>query len=149
MLGPGGRRLTPRAVAEGTRRDMAADLTGWVARAPALTCDRDSLATTYRRSLVDLAALRFAPAIAGSRALPAAGLPWFMTMFDDVRPRQHLHEPAGAAVHPRTGDDDAPGPGRLAGQPDRRLPRRGPRPHPARDALRRADGLPGAPALPV
>ncbi|HEX2549998.1 MAG TPA: glycogen debranching N-terminal domain-containing protein, partial [Nocardioidaceae bacterium] len=81
MLGPRGRRLTPRAVSEGTRRDMAADLAAWVARAPTLTCDRDSLATTYRRSLVDLAALRFAPAIAGLRSLPAAGLPWFMTMF--------------------------------------------------------------------
>ena len=36
---------------------------------------------TYRRSLVDLAALRFSPPIAGGRSLPAAGLPWFMTMF--------------------------------------------------------------------
>jgi glycogen debranching enzyme len=81
MLGPGGRKLTPMAAADGTRRDMAADLAGWVARAPTLTCDRDSLTATYRRSLIDLAALRFAPAIAGSRSLPAAGLPWFMTMF--------------------------------------------------------------------
>jgi glycogen debranching enzyme len=82
MLGPGGRRLTPRAAAaDGPRREMAADLAGWVARAPSLTCDRDSLTTTYRRSLIDLAALRFAPAIAGARSLPAAGLPWFMTMF--------------------------------------------------------------------
>ena len=37
--------------------------------------------STYRRSLVDLAALRFSPPIAGGRSLPAAGLPWFMTMF--------------------------------------------------------------------
>jgi glycogen debranching enzyme len=82
MLGPGGRRLTPRAAAaDGPRREMAADLAGWVVRAPSLTCDRDSLTTTYRRSLIDLAALRFAPAIAGARSLPAAGLPWFMTMF--------------------------------------------------------------------
>ena len=82
MLGPGGRRLRPRAAAaDGARLEMAADLEDWVARAPTLTCDRDSLATTYRRSLVDLAALRFAPAIAGARSLPAAGLPWFMTMF--------------------------------------------------------------------
>jgi glycogen debranching enzyme len=82
MLGPGGRRLTPRAAAaDGPQREMAADLAGWVVRAPSLTCDRDSLTTTYRRSLIDLAALRFAPAIAGARSLPAAGLPWFMTMF--------------------------------------------------------------------
>ena len=39
------------------------------------------LRATYRRSLVDLAALRFSPPIAGGRSLPAAGLPWFMTMF--------------------------------------------------------------------
>ena len=36
---------------------------------------------TYRRSLVDLAALRFSPIVAGRHSLPAAGLPWFMTMF--------------------------------------------------------------------
>ena len=37
---------------------------------------------TYRRSLVDLAALRFSPpVVGGGRSLPAAGLPWFMTMF--------------------------------------------------------------------
>src|SRR6185503_2335519 len=41
----------------------------------------EPLKRTYRRSLVDLAALRFAPPIAGGRSLPAAGLPWFMTMF--------------------------------------------------------------------
>jgi glycogen debranching enzyme len=82
MLGPGGRTFTTRAAAaDGARRDLADDLAGWVARAPSLTCDSESLATTYRRSLVDLAALRFAPAIAGARSLPAAGLPWFMTMF--------------------------------------------------------------------
>ena len=40
-----------------------------------------SLKRTYRRSLVDLAALRFLPPIAGGASLPAAGLPWFMTMF--------------------------------------------------------------------
>ena len=36
---------------------------------------------SYRRSLVDLAALRFSPISAGRHSLPAAGLPWFMTMF--------------------------------------------------------------------
>ena len=50
-------------------------------RAPArMRLGRRSSAT-YRRSLVDLAALRFSPPIAGGRSLPAAGLPWFMTMF--------------------------------------------------------------------
>ena len=51
------------------------------ADAPELECDWEPLKQTYRRSLVDLAALRFSPLIAGGRSLPAAGLPWFMTMF--------------------------------------------------------------------
>ena len=63
------------------RRDRVGDLEAWIADAPRLVTDSDSMAATYRRSLVDLAALRFSPAIAGTRSLPAAGLPWFMTMF--------------------------------------------------------------------
>ena len=60
---------------------MRRDLERWLETAPRLDCDSDSLKTTYHRSLVDLAALRFSPPVAGGRALPAAGLPWFMTMF--------------------------------------------------------------------
>ncbi|WP_448808787.1 amylo-alpha-1,6-glucosidase [Agromyces bauzanensis] len=81
MLGPGGRSILPEPTATTPRRDMLEELDNWRARAPRLSCDSDSLAATYERSLVDLAALRFSPAIAGSRSLPAAGLPWFMTMF--------------------------------------------------------------------
>jgi glycogen debranching enzyme len=62
-------------------RNMQRDLDRWLAAAPRLECDWDSLKTTYHRSLVDLAALRFSPPIAMGRSLPAAGLPWFMTMF--------------------------------------------------------------------
>jgi glycogen debranching enzyme len=62
-------------------RNMRRDLEKWVEGAPRLECDLDSLKETYRRSLVDLAALRFAPVTAGGKSLPAAGLPWFMTMF--------------------------------------------------------------------
>jgi glycogen debranching enzyme len=62
------------------RPDMAG-LETWVRQAPALECDWLPLTATYRRSLVDLAALRFAPLSSGGRSLPAAGLPWFMTMF--------------------------------------------------------------------
>jgi glycogen debranching enzyme len=61
--------------------EMQQDLERWVAHAPRLECDWDPLKRTYRRSLVDLAALRFSPTIAGERSLPSAGLPWFMTMF--------------------------------------------------------------------
>jgi len=64
-----------------SRARMKKNLERWVADAPRVECDWDSLEATYRRSLVDLAALRFSPPIAGGRALPAAGLPWFMTMF--------------------------------------------------------------------
>ncbi|HXX88951.1 MAG TPA: glycogen debranching N-terminal domain-containing protein [Acidimicrobiales bacterium] len=60
---------------------MAHNLETWLANAPTLTCDSDSLRATYHRSLVDLAALRFEAPILPRHALPAAGLPWFMTMF--------------------------------------------------------------------
>ncbi len=61
--------------------DMAQDLQFWLDEAPRLECEWEPLRTSYRRSLVDLAALRFSPVTAGGRSLPAAGLPWFMTMF--------------------------------------------------------------------
>ena len=67
-----------------TRRSMttmARDLEQWLEEAPRLECDWEPLRRTYRRSLVDLAALRFSPISAGRHSLPAAGLPWFMTMF--------------------------------------------------------------------
>ena len=71
----------PTAVASRAPRNMHRDLAKWLEAAPRLECDSDSLRATYRRSLVDLAALRFSPPIAGGHSLPAAGLPWFMTMF--------------------------------------------------------------------
>jgi glycogen debranching enzyme len=82
-IGPGGRRLAPKYSRNGTqaRPNMAENLDKWVEEAPRLECDWDPLKLTYSRSLVDLAALRFAPAIMGGKSLPAAGLPWFMTMF--------------------------------------------------------------------
>jgi glycogen debranching enzyme len=48
---------------------------------PRLSCDWPSLQVTYNRSLVDLAALRFFPLTLSGQAMPAAGLPWFMTLF--------------------------------------------------------------------
>jgi glycogen debranching enzyme len=65
----------------GRRRTMESNLERWVAGAPRIECDWEPLKRTYSRSLVDLAALRFAPPVTGGRSLPAAGLPWFMTMF--------------------------------------------------------------------
>jgi glycogen debranching enzyme len=63
------------------RSKMESNLDRWLDEAPRIECDWESLKSTYRRSLIDLAALRFSPPIAGGRSLPAAGLPWFMTMF--------------------------------------------------------------------
>jgi glycogen debranching enzyme len=63
------------------KRDLSVGLDRWVRNAPRLECDWEPLRHTYRRSLVDLAALRFSPLTAGRTSLPAAGLPWFMTMF--------------------------------------------------------------------
>ncbi len=79
-LGPG---QAPQGVRDPGRaqRRMQRNLERWIGEAPRLECDDDELKATYRRSLVDLAALRFSPPIAGGRSLPAAGLPWFMTMF--------------------------------------------------------------------
>ncbi|WP_121400894.1 glycogen debranching N-terminal domain-containing protein [Micromonospora sp. M71_S20] len=53
----------------------------WLAEAPKLDTDSSALQQVYHRSLVDLAALRFAPLSLGGAAVPAAGLPWFMTLF--------------------------------------------------------------------
>jgi glycogen debranching enzyme len=63
------------------RPDMARDLDAWLADAPRLHCDWGPLTDACRRSLVDLAALRFTTRTLPGRALPAAGLPWFMTLF--------------------------------------------------------------------
>jgi glycogen debranching enzyme len=57
------------------------DLQEWLAHVPELHCDWDVLRRTYRRSVVDLDALRFTPVSAERLHLPAAGLPWFMTIF--------------------------------------------------------------------
>ncbi len=66
---------------KGALERMRRNLDRWIGGAPRLESDWGPLRRTYRRSLVDLAALRFSPPIAGGRSLPAAGLPWFMTMF--------------------------------------------------------------------
>jgi glycogen debranching enzyme len=78
--------LAPRAELPKVRRagaeaSMERNLEGWISAAPHLECDWDWLKVTYLRSLVDLAALRFSPRSLPGQSLPAAGLPWFMTMF--------------------------------------------------------------------
>jgi glycogen debranching enzyme len=61
--------------------NMVRSLDQWLDDAPSLVSNWEPLKSTYRRSLIDLAALRFALPIGPDATLPAAGLPWFMTVF--------------------------------------------------------------------
>jgi glycogen debranching enzyme len=81
--GAGGSYVRPKYMRgqKRARPNMERSLERWLADAPHLESDSDALKATYRRSLVDLAALRFSPPVMGGKSLPAAGLPWFMTMF--------------------------------------------------------------------
>jgi glycogen debranching enzyme/putative sterol carrier protein len=63
------------------RPNMGFTLEEWLEAAPELETDWRTLRLTYERSLIDLAALRFYTPILPGMALPAAGLPWFMTVF--------------------------------------------------------------------
>ncbi len=67
--------------AEDAHPNMAVTLEEWIEEAPALSCDADDVQHVYRKSLVDLAALRFYSILFPGESLPAAGLPWFMTIF--------------------------------------------------------------------
>ncbi|QOC90649.1 amylo-alpha-1,6-glucosidase [Micromonospora craniellae] len=81
-LGPDHRDLRIGLRVHGTERlALQHDLEEWIARAPKVNSEHDQVAATYQRCIVDLAALRFAPLSLGGQTLPAAGLPWFMTMF--------------------------------------------------------------------
>jgi glycogen debranching enzyme len=72
IRGQGQRRVRP---------DMARGLAKWLGRAPRLECDWEPMGQIYQRCLTDLAALRFSTLTMPDRSLPAAGLPWFMTIF--------------------------------------------------------------------
>jgi glycogen debranching enzyme len=63
------------------QRDLARGLAKWLERAPTVECDWKAVERIYRRCMTDLAALRFTTLTMHGRALPAAGLPWFMTIF--------------------------------------------------------------------
>jgi glycogen debranching enzyme len=63
-------------------RRRRSEVDAWLALAPLLETDGDDLGHVYVQSLQDLAALRFYPHIAEQDvSLPAAGLPWFMSLF--------------------------------------------------------------------
>jgi glycogen debranching enzyme len=69
------------ASGDGARRaEINVGVDAWLRNAPVISSSWEPLARIYRRSLVDLAALRFQTPFA-PEAIPAAGLPWFMTVF--------------------------------------------------------------------
>ena len=73
--------VSVRGGSDGQRPAAGKDLTVWLQGTPTLRCDWPPLNRIYLRSLVDLAALRYHPVIAREGYLPAAGLPWFMSVF--------------------------------------------------------------------
>jgi glycogen debranching enzyme len=83
MLRPDGQDVLEH-VHPGRRRrrkpQLQQDLQQWLDKAPRLTCDSEAMTRTYRRSLVDLAALRYSPLTLPNEAMPAAGLPWIATV---------------------------------------------------------------------
>jgi glycogen debranching enzyme len=56
-------------------------LAAWRLRVPQLRSSWDELTHTFGRSVADLSSLRMAEDPRQSGALPAAGMPWFMTVF--------------------------------------------------------------------
>jgi glycogen debranching enzyme len=72
---------TPRARHFGEQRDrIRRSLEAWNLRVPQLSATWDGLEQAYARSVADLAALRMRGSD-GVSLLPAAGMPWFMTVF--------------------------------------------------------------------
>jgi glycogen debranching enzyme len=74
-------RATGGPVTKPSSQGRVEDLRKWMEGAPKLISSWGTLDETYRRSLLDLAALRFASPLTPGHVMPAAGLPWFMAMF--------------------------------------------------------------------
>ena len=65
-----------------TEREASQVVAKWREEIPDLEADWDLLRHVNQRSVVDLAALRLVAEVEGNEySLPAAGLPWFMTLF--------------------------------------------------------------------
>nr|MDT0661618.1 glycogen debranching N-terminal domain-containing protein [Micromonospora sp. DSM 115978] len=63
-----------------SKPQVRAQLEQWVGDAPKLRADDEPLTFAYERSIVDFAALRYR-GLNYAETLPAAGMPWFMTLF--------------------------------------------------------------------
>ena len=77
------RSLEPMHAGFGERQHLSEGaLTRWLAEVPRFRCESTLLGSVLERSIMDLAALRIEGEMRGERyVLPAAGLPWFMTLF--------------------------------------------------------------------
>ncbi|HET9288676.1 MAG TPA: glycogen debranching N-terminal domain-containing protein [Gaiella sp.] len=77
--------VTFEPVAEGfggRQQPVEGPLSGWLERIPRFEAKSALLTSVFQQSVVDLAALRITGDLLGeSYVLPAAGLPWFMTLF--------------------------------------------------------------------
>ena len=66
----------------GRQQPVEGPLSGWLERIPRVEAESALLTSVFRQSVVDLAALRVTGDLLGEDyVLPAAGLPWFMTLF--------------------------------------------------------------------
>jgi glycogen debranching enzyme len=74
-----GPRIAKRRFGE-ERERVEASLDAWKLRVPQLRASWDDLSHSFGRSIADLASLRL-PSGHGLGNLPAAGMPWFMTVF--------------------------------------------------------------------
>src|SRR5579862_8609323 len=63
------------------RNERLKEVERWKSSTPQLASSWRTIERTYERSVEDLAALRFYPALTPGGAIPAAGLPWFMSVF--------------------------------------------------------------------
>ena len=82
---PGERRKVARPVSPGRfgqeRARVADSLTAWQLQVPQLAAGWGALDHAFARSVSDLASLRMRGGNHGITRLPAAGMPWFMTVF--------------------------------------------------------------------
>ena len=82
---PAERRAVARPVGPGRfgeeRARVQASLSTWHLSVPRLDASWDVLGRTFARSVSDLASLRMRGGNDGLARLPAAGMPWFMTVF--------------------------------------------------------------------
>jgi glycogen debranching enzyme len=74
-------QLEPISLGERWADGYRQDVTDWLKTAPTFSCTWEPAERIYQRSLQDLAALRFYSLSFPFGPLPAAGLPWFMTVF--------------------------------------------------------------------